>query len=252
MQPYIFMKIIFSNLQDPGFNLAAEEYIFSQQQDEMLFIYVNNPCVVIGCNQSAVLECDVKFCKDHDISILRRMSGGGAVFHDTGNLNFCFISNRTQGQSPLGSEFLLPIIHVLKDLGIEVFSGKRKDLWLDGGYKISGTASRVTSSRELHHGTLLYDTDLFKMDKSLVAKEGLIHSGKAIASVPSTVKNIKTYLDEKGQVALLSADFFDLVLKRLFVFFQLEMYSYFSEENTVNIELLQKNKYDLLEWNFKK
>jgi len=246
------MKIIFSSLHNPGFNLAAEEYLFSQRQDEMLFLYVNNPCVVIGCNQSAVLECDVTFCKDHDISILRRMSGGGAVFHDTGNLNFCFISNRTQGQSPLGSEFLLPIIHVLKDLGIEVFSGKRKDLWLPGGYKISGTASRVTSSRELHHGTLLYDTELLKLDKSLTAKVGVTSSSKVLASVPSTVKNIKTYLEEKGQVSRSSADFFDLVLKKLLDFFQLETCSTLSMEEAVQIELLQKNKYEMPEWTFRK
>ena len=246
------MRMIFSNLQDPGFNLAAEEYLFSQRQDEILFIYVNNPCVVIGCNQSAVLECDVSFCRDHNISIFRRMSGGGAVFHDTGNLNFCFISNRTQGKSPLGSEFLLPIIHVLKDLGVDVLSGKRKDLWLPGGYKISGTASRVSSTRELHHGTLLYDTDLFKLEKSLTAKVGLIHSSKAIASVPSRVKNIKAYLEEKGQVTLSSADFFDLVLKKLLVFFQLESYFSFSEEETEGLGILQKNKYELLEWTFKK
>ncbi|HEY5500015.1 MAG TPA: lipoate--protein ligase family protein [Bacteroidales bacterium] len=246
------MKIIFSNLQDPGFNLAAEEYLFSQRQDEMLFVYVNNPCIVIGCNQSAVLECDVSFCKDHAISIFRRMSGGGAVFHDTGNLNFCFISNRTQGNSPLGGEFLLPIIHVLKELEIEVIPGKRKDLWLPGGYKISGTASRVSSTRELHHGTLLYDTDLFNLEKSLTAKAGLSHSSKAIASVPCIVKNIKAYLEEKGQVTLSSAVFFDLILKNLLYFFQLETYSTLSEDDIERIGILQKNKYELLEWTFKK
>ncbi|HEY5593001.1 MAG TPA: biotin/lipoate A/B protein ligase family protein [Paludibacter sp.] len=246
------MKMIFSSLQDPGFNLAAEEYLFSQRWDEILFLYINNPCVVIGCNQSAVLECDVSFCQDHAISIYRRMSGGGAVFHDTGNLNFCFISNRTQGYSPLGSEFLLPIIHILNDLEIDVSAGKRKDLWLPGDYKISGTASRVSSTRELHHGTLLYDTDLFKLEKSLTAKAGLTHSYKAIASVPSIVKNIKAYLEEKGQVTLSSADFFDLMLKKLLDFFQLDMCCTLSKEDAEQIELLQKNKYDLLEWTFRK
>ena len=154
------MTVIYSCLLDSGFNLAAEEFLFSQRQDEILFLYVNSPCVVIGCNQSIVSECDIGFCKDQAIPIIRRISGGGAVFHDEGNINFCFISNRTQGNFSLGSEFLLPIIHVLNDLKIKVTLGKRKDLWLPGEYKISGTASHISKTRELHHGTLLYDTNL--------------------------------------------------------------------------------------------
>ena len=89
------MQIIHSTFNSPTFNLAAEEYLFFERQDDLLFLYVNEPSVVIGCNQAIRNEVDLKFCEQNEIQVVRRMSGGGAVFHDLGNLNFCFISNKS-------------------------------------------------------------------------------------------------------------------------------------------------------------
>ena len=124
------MQIIHSTFNSPTFNLAAEEYLFFERQDDLLFLYVNEPSVVIGCNQAIRNEVDLKFCEQNEIQVVRRMSGGGAVFHDLGNLNFCFISNKTEGKSALNDDFLKPIVDVLTDLGVPVAVGKRKDLWL--------------------------------------------------------------------------------------------------------------------------
>ena len=134
------MTLICSNSHDASFNLATEEYLFSKRTDEVLFMYVNEPCVVVGRNQDVLSEVNVDFCTTHKIPVFKRMSGGGTVYHDKGNLNYCFISNRIQGESPLDTAFLQPIVTVLADLQVEVLIGKRNDLWLPGGHKLSGTA----------------------------------------------------------------------------------------------------------------
>ena len=104
------MQIIYSPSNSSTFNLAAEEYLFLNRQDDLLFLYVNEPSVIIGCNQAIKNEVDLDFCAENDIRIVRRMSGGGAVYHDLGNLNYCFIKNKVAGEFPLGGEFLLPIV----------------------------------------------------------------------------------------------------------------------------------------------
>lgn len=245
------MIIIQSISQSTGFNLAAEEYLFSRREDEILFLYVNNPSVVIGSNQAILAEVDLDYCEANNISVFRRMSGGGAVFHDEGNLNYCFISNRKIGESALGADFLNPIVKVLRDLTVEVEIGKRKDLWLTGGYKISGTASHVGKTRELHHGTLLYDTDLDKLQKSLSAKP-LENQTKAIASVPSPVKNIRTWLQENDKIAPVAGIFIDLFIQKLKLFFDNSNIDFLSFEESTHISLLKKNKYEDNKWTFKK
>jgi lipoate-protein ligase A len=245
------MTVIYSCLFDSGFNLAAEEFLFSQRQDEILFLYVNNPSVVIGCNQSIVSECDIDFCKEQAIPIFRRISGGGAVFHDEGNFNFCFISTRKQGNSSLGIEFLKPVLQVLKDLKIEVTLGKRKDLWLPGEFKISGTASHINKTRELHHGTLLYDSSLEMLEKSLSSKTK-DESVRAIPSVRSKVKNLRTWFEEQGQFTLSSTDFFKLITRKLAAYFFQEEVRALSEAESAKILQLAENKYMSDEWTFKK
>ncbi len=125
--------------------------------------------MIIGSNQAVRNEVDPDFCIEHDIRIIRRLSGGGAVYHDRGNLNYTFIQDSTG--APLSARFLEPVVTVLHKLDIPVEIGKRKDLWLEG-YKISGTASHVSRGRELHHGTLLYDTDLEMLQRALTSENG--------------------------------------------------------------------------------
>jgi len=208
------MTIIQSASHSPSFNLATEEYLFSQRTDEILFLYVNESCVVVGKNQDVQLEVDVDYCSAQNIPVFKRISGGGTVYHDKGNINYCFISNRIQGESPLKADFLQPIVKVLIDLGIEVLIGKRQDLWLPGGFKISGTAAHVGKNRMLHHGTLLYDADLEKLEKSLSPK-AVEKTSRAIASVPSPVLNIRTYLNTKNLSAPTTETFFEMFTLKL-------------------------------------
>ena len=228
------MTLIHSNSHDASFNLAAEEYLFSHRSDEILFLYVNEPCVVVGRNQDVLSEIDRDFCSENNIPVFKRISGGGTVYHDLGNLNYCFISNRIQGESPLDTAFLQPIVHVLADLQVEVFIGKRNDLWLPGGHKISGTASHVGKTRILRHGTLLYDADLNNLEKSLTPKAAGSTS-RAIASVPSPVKNIRSYLKERNFLAPEADSFFGLLIQKLVDLYCLDSVSELSSEDISGI-----------------
>jgi len=136
-------------------------------------------------------------------------------------LNFCFISNRIQGESPLNTVFLQHIVKVLADLQINAEIGIRKDLWLPGGNKVSGTASHISKKRVLHHGTLLYDADLDLLGKSLSIKIAVKNS-RSIASVHSQVINIRSYLKDKNQEAPDSVSFFELIVKKLLEYYCIE------------------------------
>lgn len=245
------MQIIHSTSTSPIFNLAAEEYLFAERQGDLLFLYVNEPSVIIGCNQAIRNEVDLDFCKQNEVQIVRRMSGGGTVFHDKGNLNFCFISNKTEGKSSLNDDFLKPVVEVLVDLGVPVTIGNRKDLWLQSEYKITGTASHVARNRELHHGTLLYDTNLEMLEKSL-SPNGKDESIKAIASVRSTVKNLRTWFEEQGQFTLEDSEFFELLIRKLQQKLHVNVMLNLSENEILQIEILENAKYFSPEWTFKK
>ncbi|MDO5665252.1 MAG: lipoate--protein ligase family protein [Bacteroidia bacterium] len=241
------MLVLFSHSHVPSFNLAAEEYLFSTQE-EYLFLYVNEPCVIIGYNQAVVNEVDLDFCIENDIRVIRRLSGGGAVYHDLGNLNYCFISNKTE--APLSADFLLPVTHGLYQLDIPVEIGKRKDLWLPDGHKVSGTASHVSKGRELHHGTLLYESNLEHLQRSLnPEKRNLI--AKATASVPSPVKNISSFLKEQKKNVFPFQEFVKRFTDESMRYYEVGELTLFSTADIADIEALQRNKYSQREWNYK-
>ncbi|HAC72123.1 MAG: biotin/lipoate A/B protein ligase family protein [Petrimonas sp.] len=240
-------KLIFSPSTVPAFNLAAEEYLFSVRED-YLFLYVNNASVIVGYNQAVVNEVDMDFCIEKDIRIIRRLSGGGAVYHDSGNLNYAFISDKKE--MPLSADFLLPVIHVLQQLNIPVETGKRKDLWLPGGYKVSGTASHVSKGRELHHGTLLYESNLEHLKRSLSPeKRNLIT--KATASVPSPVKNISSFLKEEKRNPFSFREFVKRFVDESMKYFNIAGLTSFSPAEVEAIETLQREKYSQRTWNYK-
>jgi lipoate-protein ligase A len=245
------MQIIHSTSNSPTFNLAAEEFLFSERQDDLLFLYVNDPSVIIGCNQAIRNEVNLEFCAENNIQVVRRISGGGAVYHDLGNLNFCFISNRIEGNLSLNDDFLTPIVKILTDLKVPVEIGKRNDLWLQSDYKITGTASHISKNRELHHGTLLYDTNLDMLRKTLTPTtkdENL----KSISSVKSTVKNLRTWYEEQNLLTLTATDFFILIRQRLADFFQEKKILTLLEEEAELIRILEGKKYLSWEWTYKK
>ncbi|MEA4935613.1 MAG: biotin/lipoate A/B protein ligase family protein [Paludibacter sp.] len=245
------MKLIVSDRHDPAYHLALEEYLFYHEKDEFTLLYINSPSVIIGCNQVWENEVDADFCKLNNIPVLRRMSGGGAVYHDFGNLNYCFITNQSGERTSLSSEFLKPVVIALTGFGFQSVVGKRKDLWLPDGYKISGTASHIAAKREMHHGTLLYDTNLDHLANALnpVKKE---QKTKGIASVPSPVKNILAYIKEYDLPEYSTTDFYKGIIREFKLILDLKESYLFDSQSEEQINLLADNKYRTDLWNKKK
>lgn len=241
------MKIFVSPSTKPSFNLAAEEYLFSRAGEAYLLLYLNDPSVIIGSNQAVMNEVDPDYCIEHTIRIIRRLSGGGAVYHDRGNINFSFVRDKTD--APLSARFLDPVVAVLHRLEIPVEVRKRKDLWLDG-CKISGTASHISRGRELHHGTLLYDTNLQMLQRALTSGNRNLIS-RATASVPSPVTNIRSYLSSGRYNAPETDLFFALFTRELMSYYGIETLTAFLKEEVTQIEELQKSKYTRRSWNYR-
>lgn len=182
------MVIIRNNITDPYFNLASEQYFLDNCAEPVFMLWRNNKTVVIGNNQNAYAEIDREYADDHGISVSRRLTGGGAVFHDLGNVNFSFILPRQENEIDF-ARYTMPIIERLNKLGASAVLSGRNDILIDGK-KISGNAQCVRNGKVLHHGTLLYSADL--SDISAVLKvDPAKFTGKGIKSVRSRVANIK-------------------------------------------------------------
>lgn len=251
------MWLYLSENHDPTWNLAIEELFFHGKQD-ICMLYINQPSVILGCNQAWENEIDINYCNVNNIQIIRRISGGGAVYHDEGNLNYSFITNRKSGEDKLSGSFLEPVISTLNTLNIPAIIGKRKDLWLPAGYKISGTASHISAHRAIHHGTLLYNTNLnhlenaLQLTKTLELKNQDNNPIRGIASVPSPVKNISSFLQENNFDSPEPVEFFHQFSKELIKWFTFEGFIKLNDFHKVETEKLIENKYNLKSWNFRK
>lgn len=182
------------NLQstDPFFNLALEEILLRNRIDEYLILYVNSPSVIIGKHQVAHMEADTEFVTVNRIPVIRRISGGGTVYHDSGNLNFTFILQGIKGRQVDFRKYTRPVIDFLAALGVDAkFEGKN-DIRVNG-VKISGNAEHIFRERVLHHGTLLFDADIDMLKRS-IRKDTSCYSTRAVKSNPSPVMNLKQLL----------------------------------------------------------
>ena len=177
---------------DPYFNLAAEEYFLKNFQEDFFMLWRSQPTVVVGKHQNALAEINHEFIRTHHIPVARRLSGGGTVFHDLGNLNFTFIRNVEKIQTLNFKVFTFPIMEALKTLDIDVYTTGRNDLQIDGK-KISGNAEHVHRNRVLHHGTLLYNSQLDALKGALKVDLSKFED-KAVQSNRSEVTNIAPYL----------------------------------------------------------
>lgn len=196
--PYICnldMKYIRLKTTDPYYNLAVEEYLLKSSKEDIFMLWQNCPSVIIGRNQNAYAEVDLEYAKEHGINIVRRMTGGGAVYHDLGNLNYSFITSAEKAGSLDYEYFTRPIIAALASLGLDCHLCGRNDIECNGK-KISGNAQLSSGSRILHHGTLLFDVDTDEMSAVLrVDREKLEY--KAVKSHKGRVANIASLLSEK-------------------------------------------------------
>ncbi|MDP2336904.1 MAG: lipoate--protein ligase [Bacteroidota bacterium] len=177
---------------DPYFNLAAEEYFLKNFQEDFFMLWRSRPSVVVGKHQNALAEINHEFVQKNQIPVARRLSGGGTVFHDPGNVNFTFIRNVAKIQEVNFNVFTVPIVEALKKLGVEAYTTGRNDLLIEGK-KISGNAEHIHKNRVLHHGTLLFDSHLEDLKGALKADLSKFED-KAVQSKRSEVTNIANYL----------------------------------------------------------
>ncbi len=229
---------------DPYFNLAAEEYFLKNFREDFFMLWRSQPSVVVGKHQNALAEINHEFVREHQIPVARRLSGGGTVFHDPGNVNFTFIRNVANISEVNFKVFTVPVIEALKKLGVEAYTTGRNDLLIDGK-KISGNAEHVHRNRVLHHGTLLFDSRLEALKGALKVDLSKFED-KAVQSNRSEVTNIANYLSNPISVE----QFTD------FLFGEISMnYTEFRvyEPTPEDIEAIQKlsiEKYQTWDWIF--
>ncbi len=231
------MIIIRNSCTDPYFNLASEQYFLDHAEEPVFMLWRNEKTVVIGKNQNAYAEIDKEYADLHGISVSRRLTGGGAVFHDLGNVNFSFIMPKGEAESLDFKRFTEPIIRCLGKLGANAELSGRNDI-LVNGKKVSGNAQCVYKGRVLHHGTLLYSADLSDVAGVLrVDPEKFV--GKGIKSVRSRVANIKDVADVEMDVV----EFIDYI-ESSFDGQKRE----FTENEIKEIDRLSKEKFSTWDW----
>lgn len=240
------MIYIKNNDNRPQFNLALEQYVFDSldQFDEIFLLWINEPSIIVGKNQNTIEEINLDYIRENNINVVRRLSGGGAVYHDYGNLNYTIISKSNETSAFNFEAFSQPVIEVLAKLGVKAEFTGRNDIVIDGR-KFCGNAQYMKKGKVLHHGAILFDTDLNVLGKALKVSKDKIES-KGVKSVRSRVTNIIDHLEEKITVE----DFKQLLLDHMFQG-DTEIKEYkLTEEDYANINKLMEERYSTWEWNF--
>lgn len=239
------MQYIESKSTDPTWNLALEEFVFSKmdRNQSYFMLWQNDNTIVVGKNQNTIAEINTQYVRENGITVVRRLSGGGAVYHDLGNLNFTFIMDADKAFEIEFSRFCIPVIEALRSMGICAELNGRNDMTIDGK-KFSGNSQYIRNGRVLHHGTLLFDSNLDAITHSLCVNEDKIRS-KGITSVASRVTNIKSHLPDGMTLEM----FKRILLKKLFGGQEPKEYA-FSEEEVVAVQKIQTERYKNWDWNY--
>ncbi|EKU48122.1 lipoate--protein ligase [Staphylococcus massiliensis] len=235
------------NITDPTLNLAMEEYVLKHlpsDHDYFLF-YINRPSIIIGKNQNTIEEVNQAYIKEHGIDVVRRISGGGAVYHDFGNLNFSFITDDDGNSFHNFKKFTEPIVTALNELGVEAELTGRNDIQV-GDQKISGNAMVKVKKRMFSHGTLMLNSNLDEVSRALTVNPAKIKS-KGIKSVRKRVANIVDFLEEPITID----DFKAIIIKTIFGEREVETYQ-LTKEDWAQIEALSNEKYRNWDWNYGK
>ncbi|MGP4106614.1 lipoate--protein ligase [Virgibacillus sp. L01] len=237
-------------ITDPTINLALEEYVLQNfgEQDTYLLFYINNPSIIIGRNQNSIEEINTNYVDENGIKVVRRLSGGGAVYHDEGNLNFSFITKDDGESFQNFAKFTQPMVEALNKLGVPAELQGRNDLAADGR-KISGNAMFSTKGRMFSHGTLMFNSEIENVVSALNVKMEKIQS-KGIKSIRSRVANISEFLEEE----ITMDEFKEMILRYVFDVEDVKDVPRYelTEQDWENVHKISEERYQKWDWNYGK
>ncbi|MBD5587070.1 lipoate--protein ligase [Clostridium botulinum] len=241
------MQFLVNKSTNPFFNLALEEYLLKNVdiREDYFILWQNEPTIVIGKHQNTLKEINMNFVKDNNINVVRRNSGGGAVYHDLGNINFTFITKYDEKHLLDFKTFTNPVVYSLGKLNVKAELSGRNDILIDGR-KISGNSQHIYKDRFLHHGTLLFNSELENLVKALNVDNDKILS-KGIESIKSRVTNIKEHVKED----IFMEKFKEILIENIFMWNKSSLKKYNLTNDHINdIEKLMEEKYMTWQWNY--
>jgi lipoate---protein ligase len=238
------MIFIINPCVDPYFNVSSEAFLLEHFKEECFMLWRNSPSIIIGKHQNSLAEINYNYVNKNNIPVIRRLSGGGSVFHDLGNINFTFLTNNEQGKGIDFLLFLKPIVDLLYYFKIPVILNSHNNIFI-GDRKISGTAAHLTKNRIIHHGTLLFKSSIDDLDIALHS-DSYKYFDKSIKSVHSQVKNIYDYLTEKIEIS----EFMKLLELKFKKEFAINNDYIFKTDDIKKITHISEAKYKTWEWNY--
>jgi lipoate-protein ligase A len=237
------MILIDTNTTDPAFNLAAEEYFFRQSAEDITLLYINDPSVIVGKHQNPFEEINYRYVTEKDIPVIRRLSGGGTVYHDHGNLNFTFIVNSESGKQISFDRFIEPVTLYLKGFGVGTVVGDKHEV-RTGGLKFSGNAAHVFRNRSLHHGTMLFSSQLDNLREALKQGEASFRS-RSVPSNRTSVVNLENQMPDIGSTFHLKESLGRFLLE----YFPGASTRMINRDESGAVSKLAEEKYRSREWN---
>ncbi|MFO7370704.1 MAG: lipoate--protein ligase [Bacteroidales bacterium] len=226
---------------NPYFSLALEEHLLKKFTDDFFILWQSEPAVVVGKHQNVLAEINYRFVRDNGIRVARRLSGGGTVYHDAGNINFTFIRTGKPGKLVDFGKYIKPVTGFLKSLGVDAVPGPKNEISVEGK-KISGNAEHVHKNRVLHHGTLLYNSNLVSLNAAISRNSGKF-TDKAVQSNRSRVVNLTECLLQEMTVVQLMEAFLNYVI----VNYDGRLIEIANQDQT-EVEQLIREKYNTWEW----
>jgi len=240
------MLCIYHESTDPYFNIATDEYILKYLKEDCFMLWRNDNAIIVGKYQNTLSEINYDYVKANNIAVVRRISGGGAVYHDLGNLNFSFVKAGEDSNLTDFKKFTQPIVDVIQSLGVDArFEGKN-DLMIDGK-KFSGNAAHIYRNRILHHGTILFASEMRNVSEALKINP-VKYQDKAVKSVPKRVTNISEHLKTPLSLEEFTKKLMDHVIA---IYPDSKLYT-FTEEDIKIIKQLRDEKYTTYAWNYGK